>query len=144
MRLVNARESAELIRPLVFGLIIKLIDQILTPMSVLSAPPQPGGSGTFSITTWNIRSGRGTGLAAAAKGLRQMDVGCAVFTETKLTDDRYPKFVSGYQVISSKAASPHQGGISLLWRESEDQGFLVPPRTSSPSSSSRGRIDSSS
>jgi len=31
-------------------------------------------------------------LAAAAKGLRQMGVGCAILTETKLTDDRYPKF----------------------------------------------------
>jgi hypothetical protein len=65
------------------------------------------------------------GLAAAAKGLRQMGVGCAVLTETKLTDDWYPKFVLGYRVISSKAASPHQGGVALLWRESEDQGFLV-------------------
>jgi hypothetical protein len=46
-------------------------------------------------------------------------------TETKLTDDRYPKFILGYQVISLKAASPHQGGFALLWRESEDQGFLV-------------------
>jgi hypothetical protein len=27
------------------------------------------------------------GLAAAAKGLRQMGVGCAVLTDTKLTDD---------------------------------------------------------
>jgi hypothetical protein len=94
-------------------------------MSVLLAPPLPGGSGTFSIATWNIRSCRGTGLVAAAKGLRQMGVGCAVLTETKLTNDRYPKFVSGYQVISLKAASPHQGGVALLWRESEDQGFLV-------------------
>jgi hypothetical protein len=65
------------------------------------------------------------GLAAAVKGLRQMGVGCAVLTETKLTDDWYPKFVSGYRVILSKAASPHQGGVALLWRESEDQGFLV-------------------
>jgi hypothetical protein len=94
-------------------------------MLVFSAPPLPGGSGTFSIATWNIRSGRGTGLAAAAKGLRQMGVSCAVLTETKLTHDRYPKFVSGYRVISSKAASPHQGGVALLWRESEDQGFSV-------------------
>jgi hypothetical protein len=70
-------------------------------------------------------SGRGTGLAAAAKGLHQMGVGCAVLTKTKLTDDRYPKLLSRYQVISSKAVSPHQGGVSLLWRESEDQGFLV-------------------
>ena len=94
-------------------------------MSASSAPSQPEGSGTFAIATWNIRSGRGTGLAAAAKGLRQMGVGCAVLTETKLTDDWYPKFVSGYRVISSKAASPHQGGVALIWKESEDQGFLV-------------------
>jgi hypothetical protein len=75
------------------------------------------------------------GLAAAAKGLRQMGIGCAVLTETKLTNDQYPKFVLGYQVISSKAASPHQGGVALLWRELEDQGFwlrqrTLPPRTS--------------
>ncbi len=88
-------------------------------------PPLLGGSGTFSIATWNIRSGRGTGLVAAAKGLRQIGVGCGVLTETKLTDDWYPKFVSGYRVILSKAASPHQGGVALLWRELEDQGFLV-------------------
>ncbi len=56
-------------------------------MSVLLAPPLRGGSGAFSIVTWNIRSGWGTGLAAAAKGLRQMGIGCAVLTETKLTDD---------------------------------------------------------
>ena len=57
-------------------LIIKLIDQTSTPMSVSLAPSQPEGSGTFSVATWNIRSGRGAGLAAAAKGLRQMGVGC--------------------------------------------------------------------
>jgi hypothetical protein len=50
-------------------------------------PSLPEGSGTFSVATWNIRSGRGAGLAAVAKGLRQMGVGCAVLTETKLTDD---------------------------------------------------------
>ena len=64
-------------------------------------------------------------MAAAAKGLRQMGVGCAVLTETKLTDDRYPKFVQGYHVIASRAASPQQGGVALLWRESEALGFLV-------------------
>jgi hypothetical protein len=94
-------------------------------MSVLSAPSLPEGSGTFSVATWNIRSGRRAGLAAAAKGLRQMGVGCAVLTETKLTDDQYPRFVQGYHVIVSRATSPQQGGIALLWRESENMGFLV-------------------
>ncbi len=28
-------------------------------------------------------------------------------------------------MILLKAASPHQGGVALLWRELEDQGFLV-------------------
>jgi hypothetical protein len=87
-------------------------------MMMLASPVPPllGGSGTFSIATWNIRSGRGAGLAAAANGLCQTEVGCAVLTETKLTNIRYPRFISGYHVIASKAASPHQGRIAVLWR----------------------------
>jgi hypothetical protein len=80
-------------------------------MSVLPAPPLPGGSGTFSIATWNIRSGRGAGLTVAAKGLCHLGIGCTVLTETKLTNEQYPKLVSGYWVISSKAATPQLGGL---------------------------------
>jgi hypothetical protein len=47
--------------------------------------------------------------------LRQMEVGCAVLTKTKLTDAQYPKHVEGYHVMASKATSPQQGGIALLW-----------------------------
>ncbi len=124
MRLVNARELMGLIWPLVFQL-INIIDGIPIPMSALSAPSLPEGSGTFSIANWNIRSGRGGGLAVAAKGLRQMGIGCAVSTETKLTNNQYPRFIQGYHVIASHATSPQQGGIALLWRESENLGFLV-------------------
>ena len=46
-----------------------------------------------------------------------MGAGCCILTKTKLTEDRYPKFVSGYRVIASKATSPRQGGIALLWEE---------------------------
>jgi hypothetical protein len=94
-------------------------------MSASSTPSLPEGSGTFSVATWNIRSRQGAGLAVAAKGLRQMGVGWAVLTETKLTDDRYPRFVQGYHVIASRMTSPQQGGIALLWRESENLGFLI-------------------
>jgi hypothetical protein len=80
------------------------------------APPLPWGSGIFSVATWNIRSGQGAGLAAAAKGLCQMGVGCMVLTETKLTDKRYSMFVLGYHMITSKAAHPHQGGIAVFWK----------------------------
>jgi hypothetical protein len=93
-------------------------------MSASLAPPLPGGSGTFSVATWNIRSGRRAGLAAAAKGLRQMGVGCAVLTETKLTNNRYPKHVKGYHVIALRATSPQLGGIALLWT-AEHQHFEV-------------------
>jgi hypothetical protein len=93
-------------------------------MSVSLTPPLSGGSGTFSIATWNIRSVRGSGLGAAAKGLRQMRVGCCVLTETKLTDDRYSKTSSGYCVILSKAMSPKQGWVALLWEE-RHQDFEV-------------------
>jgi hypothetical protein len=79
------------------------------------APSLPGGSGTFPVATWNIRSAWGAGLVVAAKGLRQMGVGYAVLSETKLTDARYPKYIEGYHMIASKATSPQQGGIALLW-----------------------------
>ncbi len=110
MRVVNARELAELIRTLVFRLMIS-INELLIPMLALSAED----SGTFSVATWNIRSGRGAGLAAAAKGLHQMGVGCAVLTETKLNDDRYPKFVQGYHVTGgSGSAMERFGGIGIF------------------------------
>ena len=93
-------------------------------MSISTAPSLLGGSRTFSVGTWNIRCTRGAGLAAAAKGLRQMGVGCCVLTETKLTNDRYLTLVPGYPVIASKAMSPRQGGIALLW-EAGHQDFEV-------------------
>jgi hypothetical protein len=93
-------------------------------MLVLLVPPLPGGSGTFSIATWNIRSSQGAGLMVAAKGLCHLGVGCAVLTETKPTNERYPKLVLGYWVISLKAVSPQQGGVALLWR-AEHRDFEV-------------------
>jgi hypothetical protein len=35
----------------------------------------------------------------------------------KITADRYPKFVSGYKVIASKAMSHKQGGVALVWKK---------------------------
>ncbi len=60
------------------------------------------------------------GLASAAKGLAQMGVGVAFLTEMKITDDRYPKFSSGYKVIASEATSHLQGGVALVWKEGHD------------------------
>ena len=87
------------------------------PMSTSSAPPSSGACGTFLVAAWNIQCGRNARLASAVKGLAQMGKDVAVLMEMKITDDRYPHLTSGYKVLSSKAASQHQGGISLLWKE---------------------------
>jgi hypothetical protein len=71
----------------------------MTMMSTALMPPQPGGSWTkgtkpFSLATWNICCRRGTGMAAAAKGLAQMGVGIGILTKEKVTDDQYSKSLS--------------------------------------------------
>jgi hypothetical protein len=93
-------------------------------MSTSLAPPSSGGCRNFSVAAWNIRCGRNAGLASAAKGLVQMGVAVAVLTKIKITDNCYPHFLSGFKVLLSKAASRHQGGIALLWREG-NQGVEV-------------------
>ena len=93
-------------------------------MLVTSMPPLSRGSRNFFVATRNIRSARGAGLVAAAKGLRHMGAGCCILTETKLTNDRYPKTVSGYCVILLKAMSPQQSWVALLWEEGH-QDFEV-------------------
>ncbi len=46
-----------------------------------------------------------------------MDVGLAVLTDTKLTDNRYTRLASGFKILASKGMSHNQGGIALLWKE---------------------------
>jgi hypothetical protein len=94
----------------------------MTMMSTAPTPPHQVGSRTkgtkpFSMAMWNICCGRGTGMAAVAKGLAQMGVGIGILTKTKVTNNRYLKCLLGYRVLVLKAASPHQGGIGLIWRE---------------------------
>jgi hypothetical protein len=46
-----------------------------------------------------------------------MGIGAAILMEMKVTDNQYPKFVSGYKVIALEAASHKQGGVALVWKE---------------------------
>jgi hypothetical protein len=66
----------------------------------------------------------GIGVGGKAKGLHHMGVGCSVLTETELTDHSYPKIISGYHMIASKAASPHPDSIAVQWR-AKHQDFEV-------------------
>ncbi len=63
-------------------------------------------------------------MAAVAKGLAQLGVRIGILTKTKITNDWYYKSLLGYRIIVSKTVSPHQGGVSLIWRENHD-GFKV-------------------
>jgi hypothetical protein len=86
-------------------------------MSVSSASPWLGDSGTFSLAMWNIHCEQNTRLTSAAKGLAQMGVNCAVLTEVKITNNNHPRCASKFKIILSKATSHSQGGIALLWNE---------------------------
>ena len=67
--------------------------------------------------TWNIRNGRGEGLITALRAMSQMNIDFGVLTETKVTDNVYTRRTDAYQVIATNAASPHQGGVALFYRE---------------------------
>eukprot|EP00970_Alexandrium_tamarense_P001671 scaffold204_cov166-Alexandrium_tamarense.AAC.6 len=76
-------------------------------------------SGTFSIATWNIRSGRAGGLESACRALGALNVDIGFLQETKLTGGVYTRQSSGYQVIASDASSNRQGGVALCWKEQD-------------------------
>ena len=80
---------------------------------------QTDDSGTFSIATWNILSGRGGGLESSCRALEVANVDIVVLQETKLTDGIYTRYLSGYRIVASNAQSKQQGGVALLAREHE-------------------------
>jgi hypothetical protein len=93
-----------------FNWLINLATKLSMTMSILLAPPLLGGSGAFTLAAWNIRCRHNAGLSSTAKGLAQMGVGLDVLSEKKVTDNRHPRLVSGYNILVLKAASHNQGG----------------------------------
>ena len=76
-------------------------------------------SGTFSIATWNIRSGRAGGLISATRALDSLNVHIGFLQETKITDGIYSRASHGYSIVASNAPSAHQGGVALCWKEDD-------------------------
>ncbi len=68
---------------------------------------------------FNVCSGRNGGPESALRAMAATGVDCGVFTETKITDDIYTQFSSGYNVFASNAVSVRQGGIALFWRDND-------------------------
>ena len=85
------------------------------------APRQPKDLNkvqTVRFCSYNIRSGRGNELAVALRAMEQMNVDFGVFQEMKVTkDDIRTRFSSGYRLVCTDAASSHQGGVALFYRE---------------------------
>ena len=84
--------------------------------------------GTTTITTYNIRDGRGEGesgeefigIVLATRALDMVGVDVAVLQETKITD---PVFASrsfeGKSILGAAADSDRRGGVALLIREND-------------------------
>jgi len=70
---------------------------------VTSTPPQPGGSTTFRMATWNVVDGKQGRLKKLARGLAQMEVDVAVLTKTKFVSNKHPKTASSNTIMCSKA-----------------------------------------
>ena len=47
----------------------------------------------------------------------RMNVDLGILTETKHTGGVNTRESSGYRVLATDAASPHQGGVALFWRD---------------------------
>ncbi len=82
-------------------------------------PSRAEGSGSFTVASYNIRSGCNGGLESALQAMKLMGVDCGILLETKLTVVVYMRWSRGYNVRSTRAPSKWQGGISLFWRASE-------------------------
>jgi hypothetical protein len=73
----------------------------------------------FTVASYNIQSGLNGGLESALRAMKQMGVDCGILLATKLTEEVYTRWSSGYNIRSTHAPSKWQGGISHFWRTSE-------------------------
>lgn len=74
---------------------------------------------SISIGAYNINNGRAGRLEGALRALRQMNLDVGFLTETKLTDGIHTRWSSDYHVYATAARSRHQGGIALVYRNSD-------------------------
>jgi exonuclease III len=68
---------------------------------------------------YNIRNGRAVNLEGALREMNKMNMDIILLTETRLTNDQHTKRAFGYDVVAIKARSKAQGGVALIYRESE-------------------------
>lgn len=71
----------------------------------------------LKIATFNMLSARQFRLATMLRELDILHVDLALLTETKLTNDIYPKYGHGSQVSATRAQSPYKGGVAIAWKD---------------------------
>ncbi len=76
-----------------------------------------GDDCAIKLVSCNIRSGRGSGLKAVARGLRQMRADVAVLQKTKVTVGRHTLCTRGYTILATDVPSAQKGGVTLVWEE---------------------------
>ena len=73
----------------------------------------------ITFATYNICNGRNSRLEMALRAAREMQLDFGLLTEVKMTEGIYTRSCEGYAVTATDAASKHQGGVALFYRESE-------------------------
>jgi len=86
------------------------------------------------ITMYNVVSARGTRLLGVLRAMADLNMDIAVLTETKLCGGRHARQGFGYSVFATSAASPHQGGVALVWHTKLSHWLLEGVRTLSANS----------
>ena len=71
------------------------------------------------LCTYNIRDGRNGGLESTLPAMDEANVDVGVLQETKLPLNIYTRWSSGYHVITTAAPTQHQGGLTVIYRSSE-------------------------
>ena len=82
----------------------------------LELRPGPNSTRFARIATWNIRNGRAENLVKSLRAMDQMGIDLGLLTETKVTDGIHTRSFRGYRVVCTDAASAHQGGVALFYR----------------------------
>jgi hypothetical protein len=55
--------------------------------------------------------------------MKKIHVDIAIFTEAKIHDNIYPRLYVQYNIITTTALFPNQGGLTLAWRD--NPGYCI-------------------
>ena len=73
---------------------------------------------SIKICTFNIMHRGNAHLEATMRTMRHTNMDLGILTETKLVEDFYTTRCEGYDIVSTKAKSKHQGGVILFYQQS--------------------------